>query len=190
MFLDQRVFFTNKQLKKIVAENSDFPNEFMAKLSKDGPRNLAITRKLKEILGKPEDKRQILFFGLNVEHSKMISTWLIRNGYSAFHLDNNVDPLSRKSCIDAFRSGKLRVLCNYGVLSTGFDAPKVDCIFIARPTTSNVLHSQMVGRGLRGPKLGGTPTCLIVEVEDNIENFESDLKVSFEKHIESWKLNI
>lgn len=183
----EKLSLSIKQLKKIVEENSDFPIEFLKKLSKDGPRNLAITRKLKEILGKPEDKQQILFFGLNIDHSKMIATWLIKNGYSAFHLDNNVDALSRKSCIDAFRSGKLRVLCNYGVLATGFDAPKLDCVFIARPTTSHVLHSQMVGRGLRGPKLGGTPTCLIVEVEDNIENFESDLKVSFEKHIESWK---
>ena len=148
--------------------------------AENGNRNLRIVHKLKDILGKPQDTRQILFFGINIEQSKMITIWLLKNGYSAFHLDGGTDKTSRTSCINAFKSGTLRVLCNYGVLSTGFDVPKIDCIFIARPTTSHVLHSQMIGRGLRGPKLGGTETCLIVEVEDNITNFASDQRVSFE----------
>lgn len=56
------------------------------------------------------------------------------------------------------------VLCNYGVLTTGFDAPSASAAVISRPTKSLVLYSQMVGRVIRGPKAGGTPTCEIVTV--------------------------
>mgnify|MGYP001493181216 CR=1 FL=1 len=69
-----------------------------------------------------------------------------------------------------------QIMCNYGVLATGFDAPNVDVVCIARPTKSAVLYSQMIGRGLRGPKVGGTEQCLILEVRDNfIGQDEQDL---------------
>ena len=55
-------------------------------------------------------------------------------------------------------------------MTTGFDAPKTEAVVIARPTTSVVLYSQMVGRGLRGAQVGGTATCTVVDVVDNIIN--------------------
>lgn len=61
------------------------------------------------------------------------------------------------------------MLCNYGVLTTGFDAPSVRCVVVARPTVSHVLYEQMIGRGLRGPAFGGTDQCLIIDVDDNIQ---------------------
>jgi superfamily II DNA or RNA helicase len=172
--------------EKIARDYAEFPKEVIERLARDGGRNLAIVNKLKEVLGAPADERQVLFFAITVQHSRMITTWLLKSGYPAFHLDATVNPAARKNCIDAFRTKKLRVLCNYGVLSTGFDAPQVGCVFIARPTTSHVLHSQMVGRGLRGPEIGGTPSCLIIEVEDNIENFAEDQRLSFERYLELW----
>ena len=41
-------------------------------------------------------------------------------------------------------------------------------VVIARPTASPVLYEQMIGRGMRGPRFGGTDECLVVDVEDNI----------------------
>jgi len=64
----------------------------------------------------------------------------------------------------------LKILVNYGVLTTGFDAPSIEAVIIARPTTSVVLYSQMLGRGLRGTKMGGTKDCTIIDVNDNIAN--------------------
>jgi len=46
---------------------------------------------------------------------------------------------------------------------------------IARPTFSPVLYHQMVGRGLRGPKMGGTQRCQILTVEDNLTRFQDRL---------------
>jgi superfamily II DNA or RNA helicase len=58
------------------------------------------------------------------------------------------------------------VLCNYGVLTAGFDAPQTSAAIIARPTKSLVLYSQMVGRATRGPRAGGHSDAEIVTVVD------------------------
>ncbi|TNY03361.1 helicase-related protein, partial [Escherichia coli] len=60
-----------------------------------------------------------------------------------------------------------RVLCTVGVLAAGFDAPKVGAVVITRPTMSAALYEQMVGRGLRGPKNGGTSSCRVIDVQDD-----------------------
>ena len=52
------------------------------------------------------------------------------------------------------------------MLTTGFDAPRADTVCITRPTMSALLYEQMVGRGLRGPKNGGTEKCLVIDVQD------------------------
>jgi superfamily II DNA or RNA helicase len=57
------------------------------------------------------------------------------------------------------------------VLTTGFDAPKIDTLVMCRPTLSAILYEQMVGRGLRGPMMGGTETCEIVDFTDNLGMF-------------------
>ena len=58
-----------------------------------------------------------------------------------------------------------------------FDYPNTDVVFISRPTKSVVLYSQMIGRGLRGPKIGGTEKCKIIDVKDHIEGFGDHEKV-------------
>jgi DNA repair protein RadD len=74
----------------------------------------------------------------------------------------------RERVIRGFRSQApgARVLCNYGVLTTGFDAPRTSAALIARPTKSLVLYSQMVGRATRGPRAGGNASAEIVTVVD------------------------
>jgi len=60
---------------------------------------------------------------------------------------------SRKDIIQAFRIGDCKVLFNCEILTTGFDAPRIDAVVIARNTDPNdPLFYQMVGRGLRGPR--------------------------------------
>ena len=58
------------------------------------------------------------------------------------------------------------VMVNYGVLTTGFDAPATSAALIARPTRSLVLYSQMVGRATRGTRVGGNAQAEIVTVVD------------------------
>ena len=155
---------TETQIKKLDKE-FDFSKEFLGVLSGDDIRNLEI---MKRLLNECKDNRKILFFGCSVDHSQFITAILIYFGVPAAHIDGSTDKRRRAAIIDSFRSGNLQVLCNYGVLSTGFDAPNTDTIFISRPTNSAVLYSQMIGRGLRGPAIGGTPSCKVIDVRDNI----------------------
>lgn len=55
----------------------------------------------------------------------------------------------REEIIDKFKAGGVKHLLNVGVFTTGFDAPVLDCIVLARPTFSLALYYQMVGRGVR-----------------------------------------
>lgn len=82
----------------------------------------------------------------------------------------------RRDLIENFKSDDREhmVMFNYGVLTAGFDAPHTRCVVIARPTTSLVLYSQMVGRALRGPRTGGNATAEIFTVVDtNLPGFGS-----------------
>ncbi len=76
------------------------------------------------------------------------------------------------------------MLTNYGVLTQGFDAPATRAVVVARPTYSPNIYQQMIGRGLRGPRNNGTPTCLILNVRDNITNYGEEL--AFDKFEYLW----
>ena len=69
----------------------------------------------------------------------------------------------RNDIIGRFASGETKVICNVGVLTTGFDAD-VRCIILARPTKSEILYTQMIGRGLRTAE--GKDHCLILDHSD------------------------
>ena len=84
----------------------------------------------------------------------------------------------RRRMVEEFRSGEIRALVNYNVFREGFDAPKTRAIIVARPVYSPNLYFQMIGRGLRGLKNGGDERCLVLNVQDNIENFQRALAFS------------
>ena len=97
----------------------------------------------------------------------------------------------RRDIIEKFKSDEREhmVMLNYGVLTAGFDAPRTRCVIIARPTTSLVLYSQMVGRALRGPRAGGNATAEIFTVADtNLPGFGS-VTDAFSNWEELWSNN-
>lgn len=55
----------------------------------------------------------------------------------------------RERIVNEFRSGKIKVVLNCGVLTTGFDYPELETIVMARPTLSLALWYQIVGRCIR-----------------------------------------
>ena len=81
----------------------------------------------------------------------------------------------RQYFIRQFLEGSIKVLANYQVLATGFDAPKTATIVISRPVFSPVRYMQMVGRGLRGPRNGGTEVCENITVLDNLLEYGNRL---------------
>lgn len=89
-----------------------------------------------------------LCFGVNRQHAKHIQELFLEAGEAAEYIDCFTDDNSRRRIINQFKSGHSKVICNVGVLTAGFDAD-VRCIIDARPTKSEMLYVQTLGRCLR-----------------------------------------
>ncbi|MEX5260978.1 DEAD/DEAH box helicase [Kocuria sp. CPCC 205263] len=112
-----------------------------------------------------------IVFAASVDHAQALAATLTYMGIKSASISGETSGAARRAAIEDFRRGKIRVLTNYNVLSEGFDAPGVDTVYVARPTFSPNRYLQMVGRGLRGPKNGGSAWTTIVNVQDNVEQF-------------------
>ncbi|MGW2216995.1 DEAD/DEAH box helicase [Nonomuraea sp. NPDC001684] len=157
------------------------PSSAEERLGLDGDRNRML---IQEIENLPEDSR-ILLFATSVNHAKLMAAKLKDRGISAAPIESATPDADRRNRIEKFRKGDIRVLTNYGVLAQGFDAPATSVVVVARPVFSPNSYQQMIGRGLRGPRNGGKETCLILDVADNIENF--DRRLAFTGFDRLWK---
>ncbi len=93
------------------------------------------------------DRQGVMIFSASVNHAKEIMTYLPHG--DARMVLGDTDQNERDQIIGAFKLKEFKYLVNVSVLTTGFDAPHVDVIAILRPTESNALYQQIVGRGLR-----------------------------------------
>ena len=169
---EQNISLSDKQIEYI-KKLDELPAEIIKKLSNSQIRNYEILKRIDNLI-KENPSSKIIFFGLNIEHSKFICALLNIMGINASHVDGATSLNRRSGILNDFKNKNLQVLCNERLISTGFDAPKTDTIIIAKPTFSIVLYSQIIGRGLRGPEIGGTEYCKIIDVKDNIKGY-SDL---------------
>jgi DNA repair protein RadD len=136
----------------------------------------------------PEQQRMMVF-AASVDHAKTIAAASTGCGVPARYVVGDMGVQSRRQAIDWFKqpSDDPKVIVNYGVLATGFDAPEVSASIIARPTGSLVLYSQMVGRAIRGPAAGGTPTALVLTVVDSDNHAFSNVAAAFENWEQLWE---
>jgi DNA repair protein RadD len=143
----------------------DFSKEILTLLGKDSKRNIEI---IYEVIRLAVKHNRIIVFAPSVESSEIIATILKLKGYNANSITSNTELLERRSLIEEFKNNddKVKIICNYGVLTTGFDAPNTSAAVIARPTLSLVLYSQMIGRAIRGKKAGGNTIAEVVTVVD------------------------
>ena len=119
-----------------------------------------------------------LIFATSVAHAETIAALLSLDGIAARAVSGKTETSVRRSIVEQFRAGEIDVLVNYGVFREGFDAPKTRAIIVARPVYSPNLYFQMIGRGLRGELNGGSERCLILDVKDNIQNYNRSLAFS------------
>ena len=145
--------------------NFQLSDKVLKRISEDQQRNILIIQKLEELFTR---HMRIIVFAMNVAHSNLIAICLQARGINAFSITSDTESGQRKKLIERFKSNEENplILCNYGILTTGFDAPKTSCALISRPTDSLVLYSQMVGRAIRGIKAGGNEYAEIITVID------------------------
>jgi superfamily II DNA or RNA helicase len=136
-------------------------------LADEADRRAKVFSSLRPIADDPDSR--VLYFGPTVHDAEAIAVMLRAIGVSAAFVSGHTRGPQRRKLVQQFRNGEIKVLCNCEVLTTGFDAPLVTHVVIARPTVSHVLFEQMVGRGLRGPRFGGTKECNVTYFVDRLD---------------------
>jgi len=96
-----------------------------------------------------EGRRSIVFFCVDVKHCEDVSRELRRYGIDAPCVTGKTPAKVRDRIASDFKAGRYRAICNVNVYTEGFNAKRVDCVVLLRPTLSKGLMIQMVGRGLR-----------------------------------------
>lgn len=107
------------------------------------------------------NERPTFCFCVNRRHAQEVQHQFIRAGIPAGYVDAHTKVEEREALVEQLRRGDLKVICNIGTMTTGVDAPFVSCIILARPTKSEMLFIQIVGRGLR--KDDSKDHCLILD---------------------------
>ncbi len=146
------------QLDKVKLSAGDFQVNALSRVM-DTPEVRALT--LKAWLEAAQGKKTIAFCA-GVEHAHHLAEDFAAFGKRAGTIDGKTK--DRDELLKAFAEGGLDVLTNYGVLTEGFDDPSVECILMARPTTSPLVYTQCVGRGLRTAP--GKTGCTVIDVID------------------------
>ena len=119
-----------------------------------------------EVMRRAAGYRHILVFCSGIDHSEDVAQAFRDAGVSATSLTSK-DNAERDKKLSEFQNGTVRVMCNVGILTTGYDFPNLDCIVFLRSTQSPGLYLQMAVRGMR-PK-SHTDHCLVLDFAGVVE---------------------
>lgn len=151
--------------QKKLENDPELSDDILEKLGRDAARTEAVLEAILDVITRHD---RIIIFAPSVENAKLLQAMLTIKNIEALFVSGETETTERARRIRRYKSnadGKI-VMLNYGVLTTGFDAPRTSCAIIARPTRSLVLYSQMVGRATRGVRAGGNEVAEIITVTD------------------------
>lgn len=145
-FLSQFKVFapSHPDLKNVKVVAGDYHEGQLSGAMQEGTLSADIIDTWKKRWGK--DKT--LCFAVDCAHAKALQERFIAAGISCGYQDAYTPDLERKEIKRKFHTGELRVVANVGTLTTGVDWP-VKCLILARPTKSEILYTQIIGRALR-----------------------------------------
>lgn len=120
-----------------------------------------------EIIEYTADRKACLIFASGVQHGRHIVEVLREeHGVECGFVSGDTPIPERDATLARFKASQLKYLCNVNVLTTGFDAPHIDCVALVRPTMSPGLYYQMVGRGFRLHP--SKENCLVLDFGGNV----------------------
>ena len=130
----------------------------------------------KEIVSYTADRKACLIFASGVKHGRHAARVLgEKHGVECGFVCGDTPAGERSELLARFRgrtdhglfsTQPIKFVCNVNVLTTGFDAPNIDCVVLLRPTMSPGLYYQMVGRGFR--LFPGKTNCLVLDFAGNV----------------------
>jgi DNA repair protein RadD len=133
----------------------------------------AVRLACEEIIVRTQRCESVLIFCSCVEHAEAVRHRLMGSVLITGETEH------REEILDRFKRREIRYLVNVNVLTTGFDAPNVDCVVLLRPTLSPGLYYQMVGRGFRlHPR---KENCLILDFGGNVQRHGPINRIRVEK---------
>ena len=110
--------------------------------------------------------RQTMIFCVTVKHAQDLCQYFKNQGVSADYIVGETK--NRSEILSDFESGKIKVLTSVDVLTTGVDIPCIETLIMARPTFSQTLYIQMVGRGIR--LYEGKKSCILIDCVNSEED--------------------
>lgn len=149
------------------------PEDVAGQMADSAARNKLIVQTYK---AKEKEYGQTIVFAINVVHAIHLSALFNKEGIkSEFIVSDVKDSVTgvriskedNERKLEEYREGKVKVLVNVNILTEGVDLPQTKTVFLARPTVSTILMTQMIGRALRGEAAGGTSSAYIVSFVDN-----------------------
>jgi len=161
---------------KAIQNFDQLPEEIATYIAQNKERNAFI---VKTYLDNREKFGQTIVFAVNQDHAIALSALFKKSGVKADYIISGardmftgitVSNADNDRKIEQYKKGDLEVLINVNILTEGTDLPQTHTVFLARPTTSKILMTQMVGRALRGIKAGGTKEAYIVSFIDDWDN--------------------
>ena len=150
-------------LDEVDSKNGDFVEAQLAKVMGQPSVLRAIVRAWQE----HGHDRKMIVFCCSVQHAHDLAQEFTNAGYPAASIDGSMKAKDRSVVYERFRIGHVKLLCSVEVLTEGFDEPSAEGVIFARPTASQSLYSQMLGRGLR--LYPGKTECLVIDLVGNSE---------------------
>lgn len=133
------------QLTKVRRTADDFDMAEVDAIMNRSPVTDAVIRHWREKAG----ERQTVVFCSTVDHARNVTTAFNAAGVAAGLIHGDMADTDRKTTLDAYAAGELRVVVNVAVLTEGWDHPPTGCVVLLRPSSYKSTMIQMVGRGLR-----------------------------------------
>ncbi|KAK3905701.1 P-loop containing nucleoside triphosphate hydrolase protein [Staphylotrichum tortipilum] len=118
-------------------------------------------------LAKAAERKSTLVFCVDISHVEALTERFQHSGVDARYVTGETKTVERSRLLDEFKRGEYPVLINCGVFTEGTDIPNIDCVVLARPTRSQNLLIQMIGRGMR--LHSGKENCHIIDMVAGLE---------------------
>lgn len=155
---------TETDISKVTTRSGDWAEgELSEAVNTPQRNNLAV----KAYRDKADEKKTVVFC-VDVQHAEDMAKTFNYAGIPTGVITGAMKQDDRQQTLEDFRSGKLQALANCMVLTEGFDEPSIECIILARPTQSQLLYTQIVGRGTRLHP--GKDRCIIIDLADTTQS--------------------
>ena len=121
-----------------------------------------------------KNKKTVVFCA-SVKHAEEISRLFNENGVSCEAVSGNLNNTERTRILSEYENGSINVLCACDLLNEGWDSPRTEVLFMARPTMSKTLYIQQLGRGMR--KCEGKEYLMVFDFIDNASLFNAPYSI-------------